>query len=104
MQLPWFRLAQWSPEYFYSKFALLLALGSVSFYVWTKYQTAAPIEVPSIGATGFVMLPTPSNGNAKTVMVLAAENCPKEDARRADELANELARRHIPYTRAPRKL
>jgi hypothetical protein len=48
---------------------------------------------------GFVQVPPPANQAQDTVYVLAAENCPKEDAQRADRLATTLANEKIPVVR-----
>lgn len=48
---------------------------------------------------GFVQVPPPANQAQDTVYVLAAENCPKEDAQRADRLAATLANEKIPVVR-----
>jgi len=48
---------------------------------------------------GFVQLPPPANQAQDTIYVLAAENCPKEDAQRADRLAATLANEKIPVVR-----
>jgi hypothetical protein len=48
---------------------------------------------------GFVQVPPPANQAQDTIYVLAAENCPKEDAQRADRLAATLANEKIPVVR-----
>src|SRR5262249_22662943 len=48
---------------------------------------------------GFVQVPPPANQSPDTIYVLAAENCPKEDAQRADRLAATLANEKIPVVR-----
>ena len=81
---------------------LLLILGFVgfAFNYWQKnysdYQTGAA----GTSDYGFVTLPKPSNLDTDAVIILAAKNCTKEAARKAEYLADELGRRDIPYTRA----
>jgi hypothetical protein len=48
---------------------------------------------------GFVQLPQVIGFDESRVMVVAAENCPHEDAQRADRLAEELRDRGIPVSR-----
>lgn len=48
---------------------------------------------------GFVAVVMPDGSAPDTVIILAPLNCPSDAARRADGLARELARHHIPYTR-----
>ena len=55
-----------------------------------------------VSENGFISLPKPKNLDIDSVIILAAENCTKDAARRADELASDLANRNIPYTRASR--
>jgi argininosuccinate lyase len=49
--------------------------------------------------TGFVDLSRPNGASTGQVMVIAAEDCPEAAARRADDLADRLARDGIPVTR-----
>jgi hypothetical protein len=81
--------------------AFLFIAGAAGFGYQQWHQRALRLELEeATSATGFVAMPMPSNLPADRVIVLAAENCPKEDARRADELAAALARRDIPHLRA----
>ena len=87
-----------------AKFLILLGFIGAFFYFWQQHKAQseikAAIKTSDINRNGFISIPTPSNLNANTVIVLAAENCPKEDAKRADKLATELGSHDIPFTRA----
>jgi len=84
----------------FTRLLLILAAAGALFYVWNDRDAKSALNTADVSSSGFVALPAPVNVDAGTVIVLAAENCPKEDARRADALAEELGRRNIPYTRA----
>jgi len=45
-------------------------------------------------------MPTPDGQDQTIVYVIAAENCPHEDAQRADRLAAALSEEHIPVQRS----
>jgi hypothetical protein len=86
----------------------MLAVAAICFLVfgythWKHQHEAmalAQLESgPASSANGFVALP-PANGQGSgTVFVVAAQNCPHEDARRADLLAEELSQKGIPVKR-----
>ena len=50
-------------------------------------------------ANGFASLPPVDGQCSRKVYVLAAKNCPGEDAKRADRLAADLSRKGIPVER-----
>ena len=52
-----------------------------------------------ITSNGFAYLPSADRQNSKTVYVVAAENCPHEDAQRADHMASDLSQKGIPVER-----
>jgi hypothetical protein len=50
-------------------------------------------------ANGFVDIPIPDGQEPAIVYVVAAENCPHEEAQRADRLAEDLSRGNISVQR-----
>ena len=82
------------------KMLLLLAVIGAAFHFWNERDAKSALKTADVSRNGFVVVPAPTNWNADTVIVLAAEDCPKEDAQRADRMADELGRRKIRYTRA----
>ncbi|MEO8005446.1 MAG: hypothetical protein ABI771_11110 [Betaproteobacteria bacterium] len=81
------------------KIVVVLGLIAVAYHFWDKHQEKRELAA-NTNSNGFVSMPAPTNLDTDTVIILAAENCPKEDARRADQLAEDLGRRKVPYTRA----
>ena len=84
------------------KVLIVLGLAGGGYAYWkhhpSKSQDAA---FPSAGSPGaFVSLPPVDGQRPQTVFVIAAENCPHEDAQRADRLAEDLSRQGIPVERA----
>lgn len=78
--------------------AVVLILGIM---VWKKHQHA--VEAAALATMtderGFIALAQPAGADPKTVWIVAAVNCPKEGARRADEMARQLADRNIAFDR-----
>lgn len=81
------------------KVVALLAIAFLGYQYWHKHR-AATETAESTSDNGFVQLPALSSGSTRAVVIFAAENCPEEGARRADDLAHELDNRNIPYVRA----
>ena len=81
------------------KLILIFSLGFMAFNYWQEHLQQ---DEEYVSENGFVSLPKPTNLDIDSVIILAAENCTKEAARRADDLASDLANRNIPYTRANR--
>lgn len=81
------------------KLILIISLGFMAFNYW---QENIHQDEEYVSENGFVSLPKPNNLDIDSVIILAAENCTKEAARRADDLASDLANRNIPFTRASR--
>ena len=86
---------------------LLIVVGIVGFgyQYWVKHSAQGSGTVAISGASesgkgGFVQLPSFDAGSSAAVIVVAAENCPEEDARRADDLAAELRKQGIPVARS----
>ncbi|MBL1275746.1 MAG: hypothetical protein COB30_006640 [Ectothiorhodospiraceae bacterium] len=84
------------------KLLLLLSLGGMAYQYWQKGGIEFLSGTVYVSETGFVEIPKPANFNVNTVIVIAAKNCTKEAARRADKLVDELAQRGIPHKRAHR--
>jgi len=84
------------------KLLIALAVVGLGYQYWTKHhsKSASALSEPSASQNGFITLPPVDGGNAAVVMIVAAENCPEEDARRADFLADQLASNGIPVARA----
>ena len=85
------------------KLLIALAVVGLGYQYWTKHHSKSASELSATLATsqnGFITLPPVDGGNASVVMIVAAENCPEEDARRADFLADQLASNGIPVARA----
>lgn len=81
----------------------LIAIGVAGgFYSYWKHHhehAAVIASGPSVSANGFAALPPVDGQDSATVFVVAAQNCPHEEAKRADRLAEDLARRGIPVER-----
>jgi hypothetical protein len=79
--------------------ALILCIG---YLVWHKH--AAHVEAATTAAItdehGFMELDPPQGVNAREVVILAAQNCPREGAQRTDRLAREMAERGFHFRRA----
>ena len=80
------------------KLVLFVAVIGVAYQFWDKNQSQMGQDA-AVSANGFVALPTMASADPGRVVVFAPQNCPKEDARRADDMAQELARRNIPAVR-----
>ena len=90
------------------RLVVFLAVAGLAYQYWTKQQQPDPGTGPAPSAVasvkpspnGFIALPALENAGSKQVVVFAPENCPSEDAQRADALARQLAQRGIPSTRS----
>lgn len=81
------------------KLILIISLGTMAFNYWQEHIQQGEDYVSEYG---FVSLPKPTNLDTDSVIILAAKNCTKEAALRAEQLATDLASRNISYTRASR--
>ena len=81
------------------KVILILGLAGLAYHYWEQHQIRSDLAA-NVYPIGFLVVPTPTNLDGGTVIILAAENCPKDDAKRADQLALDVARRKVPVTRA----
>ena len=83
--------------------ALILVCVAAGGYNYWKHHHAGSrgSSSPSVAASGeFVSLPPVEGQRPRTVFVVAAENCPHEDAQRADRLAEALSQKGIPVERS----
>jgi hypothetical protein len=82
---------------------LLIVVGIAGAgYTYLKQDRCNVVQVGSgaaLSAHGFASLPPVDGQCSRKVYVLAAKNCPGEDAKRADRLAAELSRKGIPVER-----
>lgn len=85
------------------KILLIVGMLGTAYHYWKKPPRVTPAPSAAVQpgqSTGFVSLPPVNGAPSNTVMVVAAENCPHEDAQRADRLAAELKGRGIPVQRS----
>ncbi len=74
----------------------------IGYFVWHKHQ--GNVEAAAVAAItdehGFMELDPPQGVSTGEVVILAAQNCPREGAQRADHLAREMAERgfHVKRT------
>src|SRR5512135_2004402 len=77
---------------------IVLALAAAGYKYWARdAERAAPLAATS--PRGFVAMPAVQGAGVRAVLVVAAEDCPEEDSRRADDLADRLDRMGIPVKR-----
>lgn len=84
------------------KLLIVLAIVGAAYHQWRSSPRSAGSEVAVVGArsaTGFVALPRADGQTDRAVFVVAAQDCPEEDAQRADRLAEDLDRKGIPVVR-----
>lgn len=84
------------------KLALVLAIGAGAYNYWRQHRHEGPSERPDARlstSSGFVSLPAVRGQSPSAVLVVAAEDCPHEDAQRADRLAEDLSRNGLPVVR-----
>lgn len=78
---------------------VLLCVGYGGYHYWQQHQTHKQLQAAT-NSNGFVELPaSPDGQDSGTVYVVAAENCPHEEAQRADRLAKELSNQNISVQR-----
>jgi len=85
------------------KLALLLAIAAGAYNYWRQHQAPRAHEggheSASDSANGFVPLPPVRGQSPSAILVVAAEDCPHDDAQRADRLADDLSRSGLPVVR-----
>lgn len=81
-------------------FALVVA--GAGYYFWNQHQETIEQQAiaDSADASGFIQLPATVGVDPDKVLILAAPNCPKAGAQRAEALAEALAERGIPYVQS----
>lgn len=80
---------------------LVVGIAGGGYTAFKQYRCNV-IQVASgaaSSANGFASLPPVDGQCSRKVYVLAAKNCPGEDAKRADRLAADLSRKGIPVER-----
>jgi len=84
---------------------IVAGVAGGGYHYWKQHHsTAAEVATqvqsgPLISSNGFIALPPAVGQSPGKVFVLAALNCQKEEALRADSLAEELSRKGIPVER-----
>ncbi len=84
------------------QFLIVLGLAGGGYQYWKTHSgmTIPTLAGPAVSASGFAALPPAEGQDARSVYVIAAEDCPEDDALRADRLAQDLGRSGIPVIRA----
>ena len=84
------------------KATALVLVGVLCLAIWWKSghrREGAPapnLPEDSLSATGWVVTGPPNGTDPNQVVIVAAPNCPRPAARRAAELAEQLAAQQIP--------
>jgi len=85
------------------KLLVVVAIGVGAAYYWRGQHRgaadASPMALSAPSSRGFVAMPAVTGQSSNAILVLAAENCPHEDAQRADQLAEDLVRSGLPVVR-----
>ncbi len=84
------------------KLVLVIAIGAGAYNYWRQHRQEHPSGSSSElsrSSGGFVSLPAVRDQSPSAVLVVAAEDCPHEDAQRADRLAEDLSRSGLPVVR-----
>ncbi len=86
------------------KVLIALALAALAWLGWQRHNEH--LEAAAIAAItdsrGFITLAPPDGTSSAKVLIVAAQNCPKEGTRRAENLAQQLAAMAIPHSRLSR--
>ncbi len=77
---------------------VVLALAAVGYKYWMG-ETERAASLAATSPRGFVAMPAVQGASVRAVLVVAAEDCPEEESRRADDLADQLDRMGIPVKR-----
>jgi len=83
------------------KLLIVLAIVGAGYHHWESSSgpSGPASAAASRSTTGFVALPRAEGQSDRAVFVVAAQDCPEEDAQRADRLAEDLDRKGIPVVR-----
>jgi hypothetical protein len=86
----------------FAKLALVAAIGWGGMHLWNAHARAVLDRELSAAADsyGFVPVAPPDGVPSDSVLILAALNCPSEQAQRADAMAKRLGEMGIPAQRA----
>ena len=85
------------------RFALVAALVGGGFYYFKQQHSTSTFAADAVVSDqGFAALPPAEGQVANKVFVVAAQNCTREEARRADHLADALSQKGIPVQRVHR--
>jgi hypothetical protein len=77
---------------------VVLCVAYGGYHYWQQHQTAKQLKMMT-NSNGFVEVPLPDGQDPNTVYVVAAENCPHEEAQRADRLFESLSRENVSVQR-----
>ncbi len=80
---------------------LVVGIAGGGYTYWKHHhESVARVETgPAVSSNCFAALPPVEGQSSRKVFVVAAENCPHEEAQRADRLAEDLGRKGIPVQR-----
>jgi hypothetical protein len=84
------------------KLLVLLGIAGGGYHYWKqRHEVLSPatVEAATASENGFIAMPPVAGQNRDAILVVAAENCPHEDAQRADSLAEDLSRKGVPVVR-----
>lgn len=83
------------------KAVVAVAVAVLAYAVWHTHSARVEAEAVErlTDENGFVELATPTGADPRKVWIVAAANCPKEGARRAEALAHDLAEREVAFER-----
>lgn len=85
------------------KLLIILSVAGGGYHYWkthNKEASSVAVDASITSENGFVSLPPMEGERTNAVLVVAAENCPHEDAQRADNLAQALSEKGIPVVRS----
>jgi hypothetical protein len=84
------------------KFVFIGSAVGIAWLGWNQHKSH--VEATAIAALtderGFIEFEIPQGARNNEVLIVAAQNCPKDGAVRADRLAREMAERNIRYRRS----
>jgi hypothetical protein len=84
------------------KLLVILGIAGGGYHYWNQHhegRALAAVEAATTSENGFVAMPPVEGQSKDAVLVVAAKNCPHEDAQRADSLAEDLSRKGVPVVR-----
>jgi hypothetical protein len=86
------------------KVLIAFALAGLAWLGWQRHNEhlGAAASAAITDSLGFITLVPPDGTSPAKVLIVAAQNCPKEGARRAENLAQQLAALTIPHSRLSR--